>query len=91
MLLLARARPWLKVLAVAASASALTHPMAWHIASVLSPAEYRMGVPTIEIGVLLAEAFWYRLWLSTGIFQSLGWSLLSNAASFGIGAWLWQL
>lgn len=87
MALLARAQPAMRVLVVAAAASGLTHPAAWHIASVLSPDEYRTGLLMIETGVVLAEAAWYQFWLHPGFGKSLEWSLLANATSFGFG-WL---
>jgi hypothetical protein len=87
MLLLARKLPVLRVLPVAATASMLTHPIAWHVASILSPDEYRAGTAWIEGGVVLAEALWYRLWLSGNFLQSLAWSFAANAFSFMVG-WL---
>lgn len=87
MLLLARRLPRARVLPVAAAASIITHPVAWHVASILSPAEYPVGVMAIEGGVVLTEALWYRLWLSRVFFQALAWSLAANAVSFGAG-WL---
>lgn len=87
MLLLARTQAVSRVLVIAATASGLTHPLAWHIASVLSPDEYPIGVWLIETGVVLTEALWYRLWLCSTFGKSLWWSLLANASSFGLG-WL---
>jgi len=87
LLLLARAQPVMRVLVIAASASGLTHPVAWYAASVLSPDEYPIGIWLLESGVVLAEALWYQFWLRPGIARSLLWSLLANAISFGIG-WL---
>ncbi len=87
MALLARAQPAMRVMIVAAAASGLTHPAAWHIASVLSPDEYRTGLLLIETGVVLAEAAWYQLWLRAGFGRSFQWSLLANATSFW-GGWL---
>jgi hypothetical protein len=85
--LLARTRPVSQVLIVAIGASCLTHPLAWRIASVLSPDEYRSGLWLIEIGVVLVEAMWYRFWLCARFGLALRWSLLANAMSFGAG-WL---
>jgi len=87
MLLLARKFPATRVLFVAASASSLTHPLAWRIASVLSPSEYVLGLWLIEAGVVLSEAIWYQSWLLPGFAKSLFWSFVANACSFGIG-WL---
>lgn len=87
MLVLARKFPATRVLTVAAGASGLTHPIAWHIASVLSPSEYILGLWLIECGVVLSEAIWYQFWLHPGFAKSMSWSLVANACSFGIG-WL---
>lgn len=87
MLLLARSLPVMRVLVVSAGASCLTHPLAWYIASVLSPDEYVPGLWLIEAGVVLIEAVLYQLWLRSGFAKSLSWSLLANASSFGFG-WL---
>lgn len=85
MLFLARELPAKRVLLVAACASGLTHPVAWYVASILSPAEYPIGVWLIEAGVVLIEAAWYQLWLRVGATKSLLWSLIANASSFGFG------
>jgi hypothetical protein len=87
MLLLVRTIPTKKLLIVAVGASTLTHPIAWRIASVLSPAEYSVGIWFIEAGVVFVEALWYLIWLRIGLINSFRCSLLANAASFGIG-WL---
>lgn len=83
--LLARALPPARVWVVAAGASLLTHPMAWHIASVLPAEQYRVGLWLIEIGVTITEGLWYQFWLRPGIGRALWWSLLANVASFGFG------
>ncbi len=88
MLFLVRAQPAMRLLVIAATASSLTHPVAWKIASVLSPDEYRTGLLLIESGVVLTEATWYRLWLRASFCNTLWWSLLANTASFGVG---WML
>jgi hypothetical protein len=87
MLVLARGLSSMRVLVIAVTASSLTHPVAWHIASILSPDEYSAGIWIIEAGVVLAEALWYWLWLRPDFARSLRWSALANAASFGLG-WL---
>lgn len=86
-LLLARSQPALRILFVTIGASCLTHPIAWRIASVLSPEEFVFGLWLIEVGVVLVEAAWYQFWLRAGFGKTLWWSLLANAISFGIG-WL---
>lgn len=87
--LLARTQPVMRVLVIAASASIITHPIAWHIASVLSPDEYPTGLWIIEFCVILAEAAWYQFWLRNGLGKSLWWSLLANTLSFAAGvAWV---
>lgn len=91
LLLLARRHglPPARVALAAISANCLTHPAAWRIATVLTPAEYRAGLWWIEGGVVLAEALWYWSWLRTGMPAALLYSLLANAASLGIGWRLW--
>jgi hypothetical protein len=86
-LALGRDLPAKRLLVVAISASSLTHPVAWYIASILSPDEYSVGVWLIETGVVLSEAGWYQFWLRVGAGKSLLWSLMANASSFGFG-WL---
>lgn len=85
LMLLARPRPWMRVLLTAAGASLVTHPLAWHIASILSPDEYPIGLFIIEICVIAAEGFWLHAWLRAGLIKSLAWSLLANTASFLLG------
>lgn len=77
-----------KTLTVAATASLITHPLAWHLASLLSPHEYTSGIWMLEAAIVVIEAIWYRLWLAPRLMIALGWSLLANSASFGIGWWL---
>jgi len=90
MLLLARNQAVPRVLLAAVSVNCLTHPMAWRMAMLLSPEEYRSGLWLIESGVVLVEAVWYRSWLRAPLHVALGWSVLANAASLGIGWLLWQ-
>lgn len=85
MLLLARTQSAKRVLIVAASASSITHPVAWRIASVLSADEYLIGLLLIEMAVVLAEAVWYKFWLGSSFGKSLWWSLLANTMSFVVG------
>ncbi|WP_255990116.1 hypothetical protein [Chitinolyticbacter albus] len=87
MVMLARSQPTSRVFVAAVLASAMTHPIAWKMASILSPHEYRQGLWAIEAGVVLAEATWYHWWLHTRFSRTLLWSLLANATSFGLG-WL---
>lgn len=89
MLLLARHYPLRRVTLTTISANGLTHPLAWHIASKLSPLQYFTGLWWIEAGVVLAESLWYLLWLCPSPVTALRFSLLSNAASLGIGWLLW--
>lgn len=88
-LLLARGLPAQRVLFVAASASALTHPLAWRAALLLMPGSYRAGVALIELAVVIAEALWLRAWLSLSLARAAVLSLVVNAASALAGWWLW--
>lgn len=67
------------------AASCLTHPLAWHAASVLAADEYRRGLWLIEALVVLAEALVYSLLLRPGWRNALLWSALANGASFALG------
>ncbi|WP_326999100.1 hypothetical protein [Comamonas testosteroni] len=89
MLLLARHYPLRRVTLTTISANGLTHPLAWHIASKLSPVQYIIGLWWIEAGVVLVESLWYWWWLRVRPLTALRFSLLSNAASLGIGWLLW--
>lgn len=75
----------LAVLLASIAASCLTHPLAWHAASVLATDEYRRGVWLIETLVVLAEALLYSLLLRPGWRQALLWSVAANGASFALG------
>lgn len=89
---LARVYPKRRVLLAALSASSLTHPVAWHVGSLLSPVEYRSGLAVIETLVVLFEALWYWIWLRPRWPLALIWSLTANAVSFGVGVvWMWCL
>jgi hypothetical protein len=85
LILLARPRPVVPVLLVTASASLITHPLAWRVATVLSPDEYPAGLLIIETCIAAAEGLWLHAWLRAGLIRSLGWSLMANAASFLLG------
>jgi len=84
MMLLARPQPAMRILIVAASASGLTHLVAWYVMSTLSLDDLLIGLLFMEIGIILAEAVWYRIWLSTRFGKSLWWSLLTNGMSFAV-------
>ncbi|MES3025971.1 MAG: hypothetical protein V4857_30690 [Pseudomonadota bacterium] len=85
LIVLSRPRAILAIFFSGTGASLLTHPLAWHVASILSPAEYPIGVPMIETCVVVAEGLWLQAWLRAGLMRSLGWSLVANAASFLLG------
>lgn len=89
MLLLARRHAPARVALGAIGINGLTHPVAWTVALLLAPDEYRLGLWVIEGCVVLAEAAWYRWWLGVGGLRALGWALLANVASLGLGWWLW--
>lgn len=82
---------FLAVLLASIAASCVTHPLAWHAASVLAADEYRRGVWLIETLVVLAEALVYSFLLRPGPGRALLWSALANGASFALGRLpLWE-
>lgn len=81
--------PAWRVAAVAAGASCLTHPVAWHVAGVLSPAEYAAGLALVEAGVVAIEALAYRVALALPARRALAWSACANGLSFAVG-WILQ-
>lgn len=81
--------PAWRVAAVAAGASCLTHPLAWRIAGVLSPAEYAAGILLVEAAVVTAEAIAYRVALAAPARRALAWSACANGLSFAVG-WILQ-
>ncbi len=85
-LLLVRQQAVWRLALIAVTASAITHPLAWKIASLLTTAEYRSGVLLIEAGVIVIEALWYRLWLPTRLRTAFFYSLTANACSFAMGS-----
>jgi hypothetical protein len=88
---LARATPvpaW-RVAAIAAGASCLTHPVAWHVAGALPPAQYAAGLVLVEATVVAIEALAYRLALAPTARRALAWSACANALSFAAG-WILQ-
>jgi hypothetical protein len=83
--LLAGSSSFTRVLIVAAGASCLTHPIAWRTATVLSPAEYSIGIALIEAGVVVIEMIWYQFFLRISWKKAFKCSLFANATSFGLG------
>ena len=75
---------------VAATASCLTHPLAWRAAMALSPEQYRTGLWLIEAAVVAIEALWYFVWLRPGWRRATAWALAANALSAGIGMMVWK-
>jgi len=88
---LARAMPAsaARVAAVAAGASCLTHPFAWHVAGVLPSAHYAAWLVIVEAAVVAIEALAYRLALVPTAHRALAWSACANALSFAAG-WILQ-
>ena len=52
---------------------------------------YWPALVMLELAVVLAEAYVYRLLLDMTTKRALGVSLLLNAVSYGVGALFWQL
>lgn len=84
-LLLGRHQPMWRLVLIAVTASAITHPLAWKVASILATDEYRSGTLLIEAGVIVIEALWYRLWLPIKLRTAGFYSLTANACSFAMG------
>ena len=43
------------------------------------------GVSACELFAVIAEGLWYQAWLHPGLLRAMGWSLVANACSFGLG------
>lgn len=82
-----REHPLARTAFAAMAASALTHPAAWHLASRLSPSQYRAGLWWIEAAVVLVEAVVFRLVLRLAWPRALAVSLAANALSMAVGWW----
>lgn len=82
-----RGSPLARTALTAVAASGLTHPLAWHVASRLSPAQYRAGLWWIEAAVVLVEALVFRLALGLAWPRALAVSLAANALSMAVGWW----
>jgi len=69
---------------VAFGASAVTHPFVWFAFPRLPVATWiwMAAAETFAVGV---EAVWLRLFGVEGLRRCLGWALLANGASFGLG------
>jgi hypothetical protein len=67
--------------AVAFGASALTHPVVWFVFPRFGMDWTPMAV-SAETFAVVVEALWLRAF---GVKRALLWSLLGNAASFGLG------
>jgi hypothetical protein len=80
---LARA-PWptWAVVAVAFGASAITHPFVWFAFPRFQPWGYWAMVLQAEVFAVVVEAVYMRAF---GLSRALGWSLVANGASAGLG------
>lgn len=67
----------------ALGASALTHPVVWFVIFPWVPAGYVERAVLAEVFAVLVEALWLRVALRRP--RALGWSLLANGLSFGLG------
>jgi hypothetical protein len=80
-------RPVHERVAIAFAASAITHPVAWFVGPVLAgpSVSFSTFFAVVEASVVVAEGAWLAAF---AIPRALGWSLLANAASAGLGL-LW--
>jgi hypothetical protein len=74
-------RPWVRV-AVAFTASALTHPVVWLFVSAVGRARYVPAVVAAELFAVSTEALWIQAF---GVRRALLWSALANVLSLGLG------
>lgn len=70
-------------------ATGLSHPVAWRAVSYLSPHDYTQGLWTVELGVVLVEAWVLWLGVTRAWRPALGASAVTNLASFTVGCLLW--
>lgn len=75
---------------VAVGAQCLTHPIVWHMASLLAPDEYAMCLLALEAAAVVVEGLWYQLCLRPGWTKAMLWSLVANLASL-VAGYLMQL
>jgi hypothetical protein len=78
-------RTWAQVIAAGLLPSLMTHPIAWHAWSRLSPYDFVQGIAMIETAVWLVEAVLLQIVLRLKWQQSLLLSLVANAASMSLG------
>jgi len=69
-------------LAIAYGASAITHPFVWFAFPRYAPGGYLAMVLQAELFAVLVEALYMRAF---GLSWALGWSLVANGASAGLG------
>lgn len=69
-------------LMLALGASLLTHPLVWLFVSARGANEYWSSVTVSEIAAVLLEAGYLR---ALAIPSALGWSVLANGLSMGVG------
>lgn len=82
-----RAVSWPHWLGLCVLANLLTHPLAWRLAELLSPADYRTGFWLIELGVWLVEmGIYWTVWRNRpGLLRAAVVSLLANLVSLLAG------
>ena len=69
---------------VAFGASAITHPFVWFLFPRL-PVSPWIWLTAAESFAVLVEAVWIGLFGVKGVARCLGWSLVANGASLGLG------
>lgn len=78
-------RTWRQVIAAGLLPSLVTHPIAWHAWSRLSPYDLVQGIAMIETAVWLVEALLLLIVLRLRWQQALLLSLAANVASMSLG------
>jgi hypothetical protein len=82
-----RPRPARERLAIGFGASLLTHPLVW-VFILLPIGTYDGRLLPAEVFAWLAEAAWLRRF---GVRDALGWSLVANGTSYGLGSLVYWL
>ena len=87
---------WFRCIAVIFTASAITHPLLWFVFPTwrrMLGLSYREYLLYGELIVFIIEGLWYLIMLKPvkrRLSAAFGFSLLLNALSYGVGAYLWR-
>ena len=84
--------PAAQLLAVAAAATLVTHPVVWYFNTVvLQPWPFAARAFVLETFAVVVEAAIYARFLNLSVRQATLLSLVANGASFGLGILAWAL